>query len=143
MMGLAEIKAANAAECERQRKAKQAEMPAINGDTPDKLVASTAKLAMNRLDVWLREADRALVGRQIVRTRGVLEGAVCTITDIAIANGASGYHLLLAAKVRDGVEQTWIADLDARYKANRELLELGVTCELLAEDDTPATGGVA
>ncbi len=134
MMGLGQLVAANTAKAARMA----ADMPTINGDTPDKMVASLAKLAMNRLDTWLAETDRALVGRQVVRTRGALKGTVTTINGVCIANGASGYHLFVTAPVAPEVSGKWTRDLDARYAADKALLELGVTCELLAVDDVPA-----
>tara|TARA_R100001086_G_scaffold15801_5_gene7848 strand:- start:1262 stop:1633 length:372 start_codon:yes stop_codon:yes gene_type:complete len=115
-------------------------LPTINGDTPDKLVAALARMALHNLDQWVAEVDRALVGRQVVRTRGALEGAVCTITGVCIANGASGYHLFLTAPIAAKVRESWSHSRAELWEADRTLLELGVTCELLAEDDTPTEG---
>ena len=135
MMSLEEIRAVNEQAARDMRKRLQAELPELSTNTADKMIPAIARLAMNRLDTWLAEADRALVGRMIVRTRGPLTGAVCTIRAVSVAVGASGYHLFIVAPVRASVRDTWSQSRSELWEADRALLELDVNCELLKETD--------
>lgn len=119
------------------------QLPALSRRTPYDRVAPTARIAMNGLDVWLAEAEAALIGRQVVRTgeKDTLYGAICTIEEVSVGYGASGYHLFVVAPCRQVTKELTtdpITDrLRARLKDSVKLLEIGVTCELLAEDDVP------
>lgn len=110
-------------------------------------VKAQIQIAMAATDKWLADAERKLVGRQIVRTHDddPLYGAICTITDVAIAAGASGNHLFVTAPAREvEAEEREAAPRGRghsyRVRASRMPLEIGVTCALLLQDDTPTKG---
>lgn len=108
-------------------------LPRLKGEA-DRHLPGLAKVAMRGLDEWAAEADRVLVGRLVVRTTSVLKGRIAVITGVAIANGASGYHMLLSTRLNTRVGEK----LAAHEKlAATQLLELDVTCDLLPEDDVP------
>lgn len=144
MYGLETIKAMN-----EERGRKEFRMSAINLSTDVYGAASAqARVALKSLDRWLADAERKLVGRQVVRTNGldVLYGSIAKIVHVTVAAGASGHHLFLTAPVVQ-VERDFLAypgdrkEIDPRMherlKSSHRLLELGVNCELIAEDDVP------
>ena len=67
----------------------------------DPSAGAQAKMAMATLDKWLADAERKLVGREVVRTGDddPLYGAMSPITGVVVAWGASGHHLFVTAPV--------------------------------------------
>ena len=103
------------------------ELPKLDGATPEKMIADTAKLAMVRLDAWVAEADAALTGREVVATTGPAQGRIGTITGVIVAANGGNHRLFVRAETR-GQEI---------HNNGDRLLVLGVNCELIALDDTP------
>lgn len=94
-------------------------LPRLSDVATDAMYTADARLALARLDEWLADARKTLIGRQFVHTRGAERGRVFEIRALTILLGASGYHMNVGSD-KSG----------PRY-------ELGVNCELLAIDDTP------
>jgi hypothetical protein len=119
------------------------QLPSLTRRTPYDRVGPASRIAMNGLDVWLAEAHEALVGRQIVRTGegDSLRGAICTIEQVSVGAGASGHHLFVMAPCRQVTKEVLHDPVTPRLRRRLcdsfELLEIGVTCELLQEDDLP------
>lgn len=116
------------------------QLPSLTRHTPYDRVGPASRIAMNGLDVWLAEAHEALVGRQIVRTgeNDSLRGAICTIEQVSVGVGASGHHLFVVAPCRQVTKDLAHDQMTPlRLNDSFSLLEIGVTCELLQEDDMP------
>jgi hypothetical protein len=95
------------------------ELPRLSNVATDAMYTADARLAMARIDEWLADARKTLIGRDIVLTREPHKGRVHTITKLIIRPGGSGYHMNVGSD-KSGPR-----------------FELGVNCELLAIDDTP------
>lgn len=94
--------------------------------------------ATDTMDTVLREVTNALTGRQVTRLTGLLSGAVCTITDVAVSPSMQGYVVMVRASVHPGAPKTWSDKERAqRQTENAALLVLGKDCVLLNMDDTP------
>lgn len=94
-------------------------LPRLSNVATDAMYTADARLAMARLDAWLADARKTLIGRHIVVTRNADKGRVLEIKALIIRPGASGYHLIVVSH------------------RTEPYYELGVNCELLAIDDTP------
>ena len=90
------------------------------------------------MDVVLREVTDALVGREVTRLTGLLAGAVCKITDVAVSPSVQGYVIMVRASVHPDAPKTWSDKERAqRMTENVALLVLDKDCVLLNRDDTP------
>lgn len=101
-------------------------------------LATVLTRATDTMDTVLREVTNALTGRQVTRLTGLLSGAVCTITDVAVSPSVRGYVVMVRASVHSGAPKTWSDKERAqRQTEDAALLVLGKDCVLLNMDDTP------